>query len=346
MKKISPTIWIVGLMMLPFVQACKTSYSTVSFEAVTTPKAPDYSQVDSWAVLPEKQSAGLQAVIGDTKPLAGVAVFFLYPTLFTDPKEEGWNADIYTEQIRKGVDDFAVKYQASAWAKSGRLFVPYYRQTHYRVFVPPYDQKGRPAWELSYADIKAAFEYYLTHHNQGNGIIIASHSQGTLHAKRLVREYFDGKPLQKQLVAAYLVGARIQKDEFENIKPMEQPESIGGFVSWNTYKKNRLPKKYETWFQGGVTSNPIRWDNSNISLEHEHKGILNRDLKIYPQSISVKKTDGILWATVPKIPSRFFLSFIKNYHFADINLFWKDISVNAELRAQGWLAKYRINDAH
>jgi hypothetical protein len=53
-----------------------------------------------------------------------------------------------------------------------------------------------------------------------------------------------------------------------------------------------------------------------------------------------------LWATVPKIPSRFFLSFIKNYHFADINLFWKDISVNAELRAQGWLAKYRIKDAH
>ena len=345
MKKNSSTIWIVSLMMLPLIHACKPSYSAVSFEAVTTPRAPDYSKQNSWAVLPEMHPDGLQAVIGDTIPLAGVDVFFLYPTLFTDPKEEGWNADIYTEKIRKDVDNFAVKYQASAWARSGRLFVPYYRQTHYRVFVSPYDQKGRPAWELSYADIKAAFDYYLTHRNQGNGIIIASHSQGSIHAKRLVREYFDGKPLQKQLVAAYLVGARIQKDEFENIKLMEQPESIGGFVSWNTYKKNRLPKKYETWFQGGVTSNPIRWDNSITSLEQEHKGILNRDLKIYPRSISVKKTDGILWATVPKIPSRFFLSFIKNYHFADINLFWKDISLNAELRAQRWLAKYKKKDA-
>ena len=28
---------------------------------------------------------------------------------------------------------------------------------------------------------------------------------------------------------------------------------------------------------------------------------------------------------LPQIPGRFFLSLIQNYHFADINLFWKDI---------------------
>ena len=33
---------------------------------------------------------------------------------------------------------------------------------------------------------KAAFQYYLEHYNNGRPFIIASHSQGTYHAKRLI----------------------------------------------------------------------------------------------------------------------------------------------------------------
>jgi hypothetical protein len=29
----------------------------------------------------------------------------------------------------------------------------------------------------------------------------------------------------------------------------------------------------------------------------------------------------------------------KNYHIGDINLFWKDIKENSELRTQNWLSK-------
>jgi len=44
----------------------------------------------------------------------------------------------------------------------------------------------------------------------------------------------------------------------------------------------------------------------------------------------------MLWSSVPKIPNRFLLSFVKNYHFADINLFWADIEQNAVLRTKTW----------
>jgi hypothetical protein len=33
------------------------------------------------------------------------------------------------------------------------------------------------------------------------------------------------------------------------------------------------------------------------------------------------------------------MSFIKNYHVGDINLFWQDIRENAELRTRTWLEK-------
>ncbi|MEO2099579.1 MAG: hypothetical protein ABGW63_02075, partial [Flavobacteriaceae bacterium] len=61
------------------------------------------------------------------------------------------------------------------------------------------------------------------------------------------------------------------------------------------------------------------------------------DKKIYPKSLTIEKIDGMLWSSLPKIKKRFLLSFIKNYHFADINLFWKDIQENAVLRTQNWL---------
>ncbi len=333
---------LFGLMMLPLVQGCKPSYAAVSFAEVKTPKAPDYSQSDCWAVLPEKYPEPLLTVLGKDQGLTGVDVFYVYPTLFVDRKESAWNADIYNPANRNQVLESAVKYQASAWGKAGRLFVPYYRQTHYRVFVSPYDKEGKPAWEISYQDLKAAFTYYLENYNHGQGIIIASHSQGTLHSKRLVKEFFDGKPLQEQLVAAYLVGARILPDEFKSIKPLESPAAIGGFVSWNTYKKNKLPNNYDHWYKGGVTTNPILWDSSKVAPATAHKGVLNRDLKVYPQSLSIQKTNGMLWSSLPKIPSRFLMSFIKNYHFADINLFWQDISENAVLRAKTWLNQSTI----
>ena len=336
---------LLGFMLMPILQGCKPAYATVSFEEVATPKAPDYSKNESWAVMPNQWPSDLKTVISAPSTIEGVDVFYVYPTLFVDRKDHAWNADIYDPNIRKEVFQSAVKYQASAWGKAGQLYVPFYRQTHYRVFVSPYDKQGGAAWEVSYSDIKSAFDYYLQHYNQGKGIIIAAHSQGTMHAKRLVKEFFDGTPLQKQLVAAYLVGAKIRPDEFGYILPLESPNAIGGFVSWNTYKKNKLPDNYASWYKGGVTTNPILWDHSNTADAENHKGVLNRDLKIYPQSLSIEKTDGMLWASLPKIPSRIFLSFVKSYHFADINLFWEDININAQIRAKAWLEKNNRSDA-
>jgi hypothetical protein len=160
-----------------------------------------------------------------------------------------------------------------------------------------------------------------------------------MHAKRLIKEFFDQKPLQNQLVAAYLIGTRILPDEFQSIEPLTSAEATGGFVSWNSYKMNKIPKNFESWFKGGVTTNPIRWDTQKHSVLREHQGVLNKDLVVYPNSVSIEVTNGVLWTSLPKIPGRFFLAWIKNYHFADINLFWKDIESNALLRVQSWYNK-------
>ena len=98
-------------------------------------------------------------------------------------------------------------------------------------------------------------------------------------------------------------------------------------------------RKYKNWYQGGVTTNPISWDTQTTSKIIDHRGVLSEDSKIYPKTLSVRVIDGLLWTTLPQIPGRFFLSLIENYHFADINLFWKDIEENAIVRVNAWYQK-------
>ncbi len=316
------------------ITACKTAYKTVDFQENNIPLKPDYASDQSWAILPNHYPNSLD-ILKDSLP-KNADVFYIYPTLLTDRKSTDWNADIWEDQVRNEVLQTAVKYQASAWSKAANLYVPFYRQAHYRIFVEPYKKQGLQAWDIAYQDIKNAFEHYLKHYNKGRPIIIASHSQGSMHAKELIKAFFDNKPLQHQLVAAYLIGTRIFPDEFKTIKPMTSPDQISGFVSWNSYKMNKLPENFDSWFLGGVTSNPISWDKSLTSKREYHKGLLNRDLKIYPKCLSVNVKDGLLWTSPPDIPGKFFLSLVNNYHFADINLFWKDIEENAILRVKAW----------
>ena len=318
-----------------------SKYKSVPFSEKDIPDSPDYSMDNSWAVLPLKYPKSLTKIIGKTEPNNAV-VFFVYPTLLLDKEDDSWNSDIYKKQIREDVINKAVKDLASAWASSGDLYVPFYRQAHIRIFTSPYEKLGIKAWELAYSDLKKAFVYFLKHHRKNRPIIIASHSQGAIHAKKLLQEFFDGTDLQDDLVAAYLVGAQIKINDFKYLKPLESQFETGGYVSWNTYKKNRYPKKYDKWFKGGVVTNPVSWDLKLTSNKSEHLGLLYIDDEIYPQSVEVFKTDGILWTSVPKVPNSIFLSFIKSYHYADINLFWADIQKNSNDRVDAWYNKNKL----
>jgi len=328
--------WLL-IVLGAFLLSC-SSAKIIPFSSVKTPKSPDYSKNESWAVLPGQYPEALSE-LAKPSTTKEVDVFFIYPTLFSDKKDPAWNADIYRPDIREEVIALSVTNQASAFADAGNLYIPFYRQAHYKVF----DNKLRPiagdTWTIAYEDVKAALEYYLKNYNDGKGIIIAGHSQGSMHGSKLVKDFFDGTDLQSQLVAAYLPGAGIEPLYFSSLKPLETPEAIGGYVSWNTYKSGKLPKSYKSYYKGRVTSNPITWNGLETTTFENHKGLLYYDKEIYPESITIELIDGMIWASLPKVPKRFFMSFIKNYHAFDINLFWKDVSENAVLRRDQWLAR-------
>ncbi|MBK9016743.1 MAG: DUF3089 domain-containing protein [Saprospiraceae bacterium] len=323
-------------MALLFLASCT---SVRPFLSNSVPAAPDYSKNSSWAALPTKtdpadRSPGPE--FPDLQASSQVDVFFLHPTIYLDNSEKTWNASMEDDKLNQKVDESTILYQSSAFNGAGRVYAPRYRQAHYRCFFHADKASSKKALDLAYEDVKAAFEYYLENYNQKRPIIIAAHSQGTLHALRLMEEFFDEGPLKNKLVVAYLVGWPIPKKEFESIPPCETPDQTGCFCSWRSYLHGYMPDGVLLG-DSIVVTNPLTWKADGLAANKSlNEGMIARKFnQVLPQSADAKAVNGVLWVHKPKFPGSLFF-WKKNYHIADYNLFYVNIRKNAQHRVDSF----------
>ncbi|MEM9847085.1 MAG: DUF3089 domain-containing protein [Bacteroidota bacterium] len=319
------------------------------FEASAVPVAPDYSQSKYWAALPDQSDQAdvlLDEVLKDRQAEAAVDVFWIHPTTYTGKRgERNWNAPADDADLNERTDESTIKYQASAFNGVGKIYAPRYRQIQLQVFDAFEGAKRNSALQatqVAYSDVKLAFEYYLEHYNNGRPIVIASHSQGTMLAKELLKDYFDGKALQQQLVAAYLVGIPVPKKLFQHISVCENPNQTGCFTTWRTFKKGYVPQTIPTSDSIAVT-NPLTWTTDDTYAPASlNEGTLIDDKNGYYKGIAdaqVNTAAGILWLTKPKSPLRLRFFPSKNFHIGDINLYYANVRANAQERVKAFLAE-------
>lgn len=315
------------------------------FDKSVIPQAADYEKLTSWAAHPDKvdmadtvpQKTGLQ----DNQRTALADVFFIYPTIFTyEPMNKfRWNAEIPDEALNNKVDNSTILNQATAFNGSCRVFAPRYRQAHYTAFTTDNPENKKQSLDVAYEDVRNAFEYYLKNCNNGRPIVIAAHSQGTIHAGRLIKEFIDGKPLQQQFVEAYLIGIATPPDYFDTIKPSNSADDTGGFVTWNTFEKDFYPDYYKNGLNNAVCTNPLLWTTDETYASRDlNKGGIGLNFKFVERPADAQVHDGMLWIHKPYITGRMFIK-TKVWHMADINLFWMNIRENVALRVDTFLAK-------
>ena len=324
----------------------KTKYGRDDLDLV--PAAPDYSQMKYWIAHPDAADmADLVPGKGELREYqstAEVDVFFIYPTIYTKKqhKEHPWFADVNDEKLNKQIAKSTIKYQSTVFNASGKVYAPLYRQAHIGVYYAENLPLKVEALDFAYQDVKKAFEYYMENWNNGRPIIIASHSQGTNHAVSLLREYFEGKPLMDQLVAAYIVGMPLSRGTFSYIPTCENPDDIGCWLTWNTYAKDYYPPNHDFWYADALNVNPLSWttDTTYVSWGENRGGVLKNYKKIRPGISDAQNMDGMLW--INKL--RFFGSFLINwdrYHIVDYNLFYLNIRDNVERRVTKYLENTR-----
>jgi hypothetical protein len=322
--------------------------------------APDYSVGTSWAALPDRQDDADVLPGGDVQDVqasAQVDVFFVHPTTYFGTAS--WNQPLDDTSTNQLTDAFVLRSQASVFNSCCRIYAPRYRQATIYSFMDK-SGSGTSALDLAYEDVQRAFDYFIEHYNQGRPFILAAHSQGSLHLRKLLEKRITGRPLRERLVAAYPIGFGIARDELAKAVPdvpvCESAEQIGCAVTWNA-----VGPKARKWADTSksICVNPLTWgtDGSSadaslniggVSYAGTFEGTL-ADVKGVPQDFVDAKpiletgvadaqcVDGLL--LVKEIHSEYYASRPMgrdNYHIYDYNLFHMNLRKNIE----GRVAKY------
>ncbi len=175
-------------------------------------------------------------------PKAPIDCFYVYPTISTDLTD---NSDMTADPAEVNV----VAQQFARFASKCRPFAPIYRQL---TLAGLRKQLAGPrfAFEsgLQYNDVRDAWRSYLQRDNQGRGVVLVSHSQGSFILTELLRQEVEGKPVQKQLVSALILGATLEvpigKDVGGALKMIplcRKPGQIGCVVNYSAFRSDVLP---------------------------------------------------------------------------------------------------------
>lgn len=321
----------------------KISGQPINYNFKNENPLPDYSDLDYWAASPFKYdpSDNVPKGLKDHSKDSLADVFFIYPTSYTDRKmPDGWNANINDAAINEKTDDRSILYQASVFNKYCRVFATRYRQANLYAFYTTDKDSAEAALDLAYQDVKNAFEYYLKNYNDGRPIIIASHSQGTWHAGKLLKEFFEGKPLQNQLVCAYIIGLPVFSNYFSQLKPCKDSTATGCFVSWRTFEEGYVAPYIEKETLKAYVINPLTWTmDTTLAPAYLNKGAVLRNFdKVIPGLVHAQIHRNVLWVNKPKFFGSIFLK-TKNFHIADYNLFYENIRENVGTRIRSFLNK-------
>ncbi|MBK9526177.1 MAG: DUF3089 domain-containing protein [Bacteroidetes bacterium] len=308
-----------------------------NFTKYEQPPVPDYSKTGSWAALPGIKDSADAIPPGsgmiDGQAFAKVDVFYIHPTL--DFSGKGWNGDIHNKKLNKRVDIYPIRFQASAFNGSCKVYAPRYRQATLYSFTKRAGVNGKKALDLAYEDVVRAFQYYLLNYNQGRPFVLAAHSQGSRHAYRLLHDFFDNNPvLQKQLVAAYIIGFKTDS-VYKTIPACDSATQTGCILSWNTYKWGA--KSTNEFIGSNVyCTNPLLWkcDTSYAGKELNLGGLPRRFDRVDKGITDAKIQNGLLWIHKPK--KRGYFRVGRNYHVSDYNLFYSNIRKNVQERIDSY----------
>jgi len=328
------------------------------------PPAPDYAAPESWAMRPGAMGAaglapeGVEAI----EPLE-VDIFYIHPTTYLET--DYWNAP-YDYQGGNALLTRALRTQAGAFAATGRIFAPRYRQASFGSFLVGNADTAK-ALAIAYSDVLAAFDRYIATENGGRPFILVGHSQGSLHGLHLLSDRIAGTELAQRFIAAYLPGWPIAPETdlnaLEGINPCGTPEALHCVASWHSFAEGGDPSSFvaASAGQAGLSGepkqasdilcvNPVSWRMSiETASQSAHKGAVAPTLmpdaplsEPLPRLVSARcDEDGFLYMRpAPEGPFTTFLLPGGNYHVYDIHLFYMDIRANARARAAAFLARW------
>ncbi len=293
---------------------------------------PDYANPESWITAFETDLA--------------VDVFYVYPTVSNN---DSGNMDISNADERalaQGIYDA----QASVFEGSANIYAPYYRQMSTGAKIP--DDPNVLATDLDefkigVGDVKAAFQYYIGHLNQGRPFILAGHSQGTMALIELIKDVFGtSETLRDQLVAAYLIGYTVTNEDLalSGLTAAQNEMDTGVVITFNTQSVTSAGGPM--LMEGANCINPLNWKTDGTPAEaslnlgavfyDDATGAFQREVPEYAGAVIDLET-GALTTTIPdQLQIGPYSEGV--YHRFDYAFWYRNLEANIKVRIRVYLA--------
>jgi CubicO group peptidase (beta-lactamase class C family) len=353
LSKILACVLLVGLM------GCMVANKAHAFrDASVVAKNPPLPPTAKDAVAPSDYAKPANWIATGGALDKPVDVFYLYPTAWHRHGDEGYLAAIDNASMRKHAPK-VFQEQAAAFAKTGNLFAPFYRQIDAVWGLGLKTDAAREAYFLGapYTDAVAAFDYYIKHYNQGRPFILAGHSQGSTMLRLMLIHYFAKHPeVYERMIAAYVIGYSMTKGDFADnphLRFAQGPDDTGVVISYNTEAPG-LSFKNPTTLEGSIAINPITWTRSdepapasaNLPSRLFAEDGSYRDVPHYADAAVDLKRGTVICSTVK--PEDYKLNFggatdifpLGIYHAQDYPFYWHSLEANALMRAQAYVRKH------
>ncbi len=323
---------------------------------------PDYNQMAMWAAHPDIEDPSdliPEGVSSDTT-LKSVNVFFIHPTGYL--RGAHWNSPMDPNSATEENTKHMLANQASAF-NDCTVYAPRYREASIFSFLDTDGTDGEAALDLAYQDVASAFDYFINNYNNNKPFILASHSQGTYHAIRLLKERIDPTPLADQMIVAYIIGMSTITEEavaaLQNIPVCDEPNKTNCLIHWSTFSE--LYPDQEGWNTAMICVNPLTWKTDGKKAARElNKGAVpftgNYNLTVMGDDVAA----GEVFESLAKPePAHTYATCVNgklliedqvdasdgmgkgNYHGLDYRLFHMDIRENVKTR----VAAYDVNNS-
>jgi hypothetical protein len=318
--------------------------------------APDYAKDESWLAkpgLPADPSRWVPDGLADKAPAPTAATFFIHPTTYLE--RDRWNAPYDLAGETGSRASLFVQSQASAFNGVSQIWAPRYRQAAFGAFLLT-SKDADQALNLAYRDLLVAFDRFIAAQPAGRPIILAGHSQGSLHLLRLLAE--RKAALKGRLVAAYVAGwpVSVAADlPATGLAACSRPDETDCVLSWQSFADPANPSLVtKAWIGSrGLTGgerrqsdllcvNPLTGTRDGESGPASNLGMLLPDgnmsrATLEPGRVGATCRNGflILNGKLPDIGPYVLPG--NNYHVYDYALFWGSIRADAERRTSAWV---------
>ena len=331
----------------------------VAFTAPPPLPAGFYGTPQGWLARPDGrkgdptswQPASVGALLAP-EAREGAAIFFIHPTSAFDTTR--WNA-APGEPLSSAQAERFLRMQASAFASSGTVWAPRYRQAVFGAFMTD-NAAAKQAIDVAYGDVKLAFETFLKANPDGP-LILAAHSQGSLHLLRLLAERVGGTDFRSRLVAVYAPGwpVSIEHDlPALGLPACTAATQTGCILSWQSFGPPADTSALDTAYAASpgfdgksrkdgpmLCTNPLTGGGSLAGAPQANAGFLLGDgdpkgLLVSPGNIGARCTGSgiLLLDTAPRLGPSVMPG--NNYHAYDYSLFWANIRADAQERLMAW----------